>query len=198
MLVWIAVGVVALLVVAGLVAPTLTGDVINTIGFFGIFVSIYMFWRAARRGAWGAFVICGALSFAMLAGGKALIPDDVRARRDARHAAQGAALDARLAESDREDERRQRQRAARERRAQERSEQISKSLARQQMERMQGRLGDPIGPILEQMSIPAQRSRSGEDRMFTYTFRDGSRLILVARPQGGGRGLTLYYVDIEG
>jgi uncharacterized membrane protein len=197
MRIWIAVGAVALLVVAGLVAPTLTGDVINTIGFFGIFVSLYMLWRAVRRGAWGAFAICAAVSMSMFVGGAALIPDDVRARRDADHAARGAALDARLAESDREEERRQRRLAARERRERERSEQSSESLARRQMERMQGQLGDPIGPILEQMSMPAQRSQSGEDRTFTYTFRDGSRLILVARPQGDGQGLTLYYVDVQ-
>ena len=52
-------------------------------------------------------------------------------------------------------------------------------------------------PILAQMSMPAQRGRMGEDRTFTYEFADGSRLILAARPQGGGRGLILYYVDIQ-
>lgn len=71
------------------------------------------------------------------------------------------------------------------------------SMARQQMERIRGGLDDPIGPILAQMPMTAQRRRMGEDRTFTYTFGDGSRLILVARPQGGGRGLALYYVDIE-
>lgn len=35
-------------------------------------------------------------------------------------------------------------------------------------------------------------SRQGEDRLFTYTFDDGSGLVLVFRPPGGpGTGLVL-------
>ena len=73
------------------------------------------------------------------------------------------------------------------------------SMARQQMERMRGDLDDPIGPILEQMPSRAvlQRRQSGEDRIFTYTFGDGSRLILGARPSGNQTGLVLRYVDLE-
>ena len=77
----------------------------------------------------------------------------------------------------------------------------AESEARQQMSRVRGRvgLGDPIGPILEQMPSRAvlQRRQSGEDRIFTYMFGDGSRLILGARPGGDQTGLVLYFVDVE-
>ena len=78
-------------------------------------------------------------------------------------------------------------------------DQREESMARQQMSRVRGRvdLGDPIEPILAQIPMTAQRSRSGEDRIFTYMFGDGSRLILVARPSGNQTGLVLRYVDLE-
>lgn len=101
-----------------------------------------------------------------------------------------AAAERQQAERRRVEEER-RQRAARARRERD------GSMARQRAARIRGELDDPIGPILAQMSMTAQRGRMGEDRTFTYVFADGSRLILVARPQGGGRGLALRYVDIE-
>ena len=75
----------------------------------------------------------------------------------------------------------------------------AESEARQQMSRVRRRvgLGDPIEPILAQIPLTARRTRSGEDRTFTYTFGDGSRLILGARPSGNQTGLILYYVDVE-
>ena len=90
-----------------------------------------------------------------------------------------------------EEERRERQRAARERRERE------GSMARQQMERLQRELDNPIGPILERMPGIPQRGRMGDARTFTYTLRDGSRLILAARPRGSQTGLILHYVDVE-
>ena len=79
------------------------------------------------------------------------------------------------------------------------ADQRGESMARQQMSRVRGRvgLGDPIEPILAQIRMTAQRSRPGEDRIFTYTFGDGSRLILAARPSGNQTGLALYRVDLE-
>ena len=88
-------------------------------------------------------------------------------------------------------------RAARERAAERPAVRRGTSMARQQMERVQGALDAPIGPILAQIPLVPQRSQSGEDRTFTYTFGDGSRLILVARPSGNQTGLVLYYVDVE-
>ena len=73
------------------------------------------------------------------------------------------------------------------------------ALARSVAESIQGGLDTPMSRILPQMpdDVSPSRSRSGDLRIFTYRFRDGSRLILAAQPQGGGRGLALYYVDIE-
>ncbi len=73
------------------------------------------------------------------------------------------------------------------------------SLARSVASSIQGELDTPMSRVLPQMpdDVRPERSRSGEDRTFIYRFADGSRLILVARPLGGGRGLALYYVDIE-
>ena len=79
------------------------------------------------------------------------------------------------------------------------SGQREESIARQQMRLVRGRvgLGDPIGPMLAQIPSSPRRSQLGEDRTFTYTFGDGSRLILGARPGGDQAGLVLWYVDVE-
>ena len=73
------------------------------------------------------------------------------------------------------------------------------SLARSVASSIQGELDTPMNRVLAQMpdDVTPERSRSGEDRTFIYRFADGSRLTLVARPLGDGRGLALYYVDID-
>ena len=73
------------------------------------------------------------------------------------------------------------------------------SLARSVASAIQGELDTPMDRVLPQMpaDVSPERSRSGADRTFTYAFRDGSRLILAARPSGDGRGLALYFVDIQ-
>ena len=71
--------------------------------------------------------------------------------------------------------------------------------ARPYLSRIQGDLGTPMESILSQMPdgmIPT-RDRRGEDRVFTYTFGDGSEMILVFRPSGNQTGLELYMVDVR-
>ena len=75
----------------------------------------------------------------------------------------------------------------------------SESLAGAYLSEVQGGLDSPLEQILPQMPdglIPSRR-QSGDRRIFTYAFEDGSRMILTFRPRGGGRGLTLYTVDVE-
>ena len=73
------------------------------------------------------------------------------------------------------------------------------SEARQQLEGMRGDLDvTPMSEIFEQMpDMQPERSQSGQDRIFTYRFPDGSRLIFAARPRGGQTGLVLRYIDIQ-
>ena len=71
--------------------------------------------------------------------------------------------------------------------------------ARDVLSRIRGDLGSPMEDILSQMPdgmIP-ERRQSGENRMFTYTFGDGSRMILTFRPRETGWGLVLYTVQVE-
>ena len=73
------------------------------------------------------------------------------------------------------------------------------SQARAYLSEVQGELDSPLEQILPQMPddlIPSRR-QSGDRRIFAYAFEDGSRMILTFRPRGGGRGLTLYTVDVE-
>lgn len=45
-----------------------------------------------------------------------------------------------------------------------------------------------------------KREQKGQNRVFTYTFSDGSQIIATFRPRGGagsGQGLVLYMVDIR-
>ena len=53
--------------------------------------------------------------------------------------------------------------------------------------------------ILPQMpdDIIPERRQSGQDRIFTYPFEDGSSMILRFRPSGVGHGLSLYTVDVS-
>ena len=41
------------------------------------------------------------------------------------------------------------------------------------------------------------RDRHGEDRVFSYTFGDGSQMILAFRPRGDQSGLELSMVDVR-
>lgn len=92
-----------------------------------------------------------------------------------------------------------RQRATPQRRTAASMKRAGMSLARSVASFIQGELDTPMSRVLAQMpdDVSLERSRSGEDRTFVYTFTDGSRLTLVARPAGGRSGLALYYVDIE-
>jgi hypothetical protein len=56
--------------------------------------------------------------------------------------------------------------------------------------------------VMRQMpdNIPPQASRSGDNRVFTWLFPDGSNLKLTFRARGGegsGGGLVLYMVEAE-
>ncbi len=73
------------------------------------------------------------------------------------------------------------------------------SQAREYLSGVSGDLGAPMEEILTQMpdNIQPRRSRSGEDRIFIWTFPDRSEIELVFRPRGGGTGLVLYLVDVR-
>ena len=74
------------------------------------------------------------------------------------------------------------------------------SLARSVASAIQGGLDTPMDRVLAQMpdDVSPERSRSGADRLFTYSYSDGSKLVLSFRPreEGAQRGLVLYFVDI--
>ena len=73
------------------------------------------------------------------------------------------------------------------------------SQARAYLSRIRGDIGSPMESILSQMPddiIPSRR-QSGEQRIFTYEFDDGSQMILTFRPREAGRGLILYTVDVR-
>ena len=75
----------------------------------------------------------------------------------------------------------------------------SVSMAQATVNRVQGDLDSPLERILAQMPddvVPALR-QSGQDRIFTYTFADGSQLILTFRPGAPGEGLFLYTADVR-
>ena len=73
------------------------------------------------------------------------------------------------------------------------------SQAREYLSGVSGDLGAPMEEILTQMpdNIQPRRSRSGEDRIFIWTFPDRSEIELVFRPRGGRTGLVLYLVDVR-
>ena len=74
------------------------------------------------------------------------------------------------------------------------------SAARSWASRVQGGLGTPMQEIQLQLAdcgVSPALSRSGDLRMFTYTFADDSQLILAAEPRGAQTGLVLYFVDIQ-
>ena len=75
----------------------------------------------------------------------------------------------------------------------------SESMARAHVGRMTGGVDDSMGTILPQMPdglIPSRR-QSGDRRIFTYAFEDGSHMILTFRPRESGRGLVLYTAEVE-
>ena len=73
------------------------------------------------------------------------------------------------------------------------------SQARAYLSRIRGDIGSPMEEILSQMpdNIIPQRRRSGDQRIFTYTFGDESRMILSFVPRDAGTGLVLYFVDVR-
>ena len=75
----------------------------------------------------------------------------------------------------------------------------SGSMSRMWLGTIQGGLDSPMERILPQMpdDITPERRQSGQDRIFTYPFEDGSSIILTFRPSGAGQGLSLYTVDVR-
>ncbi|MCY4509455.1 MAG: hypothetical protein OXG35_21190 [Acidobacteria bacterium] len=73
------------------------------------------------------------------------------------------------------------------------------SMARATASRVQGGLDSPLERIMVQMpdDVVPTRRLSGQNRIFTYTFTDGSQLILTFRPGAPGEGLFLYTVDVR-
>lgn len=73
------------------------------------------------------------------------------------------------------------------------------SMARATASRVQGGLDSPLELIMVQMpdDVVPTRRLSGQNRIFTYTFTDGSQLILTFRPGAPGEGLFLYTVDVR-
>ena len=72
-------------------------------------------------------------------------------------------------------------------------------MARSTASRVQGGLDSPLELIMVQMpdDVVPTRRLSGQNRIFTYTFTDGSQLILTFRPGAPGEGLFLYTVDVR-
>ena len=64
---------------------------------------------------------------------------------------------------------------------------------------IRGGIGTSMESILSQMpdGMVPTRDRRGEDRVLTYTFGDGSEMILAFRPSGSQTGLELYMVDVR-
>ena len=71
--------------------------------------------------------------------------------------------------------------------------------ARPYLSRIRGGIGSPLVDVLSQMpdDMTPSIDLRGEDRVFTYTFGDGSEMILVFRPSGNQTGLELYMVDVR-
>ena len=72
-------------------------------------------------------------------------------------------------------------------------------MARLWLGTVQGGLDSPMEQILPQMpdDIFPERRQSGQDRIFTYGFEDGSQMVLTFRPREAGQGLILYTVDVR-
>ena len=64
---------------------------------------------------------------------------------------------------------------------------------------LESSIGNSVESVLRSMAgYEPSRSRSGEDRRFTYRFDDGSGLVLVFRPPGGaGSGLVLDDITVR-
>ena len=72
------------------------------------------------------------------------------------------------------------------------------SQAHTYLSRVQGGLDTPLEQVLAQMpNVIPERRMSGDRRIFTYTFDDGSRAVLTFRPRGSEQGLVLYTAEIE-
>ena len=71
--------------------------------------------------------------------------------------------------------------------------------ARPYLSRIRGGIGSPLVDVLSQMpdDMTPSIDLRGEDRIFTYTFGDGSEMILVFRRSGEQDGLELYMVDVR-
>ena len=76
---------------------------------------------------------------------------------------------------------------------------VSAQSARAYLSRIRGGIGSPLVDVLSQMpdDMTPDIDLRGEDRVFTYTFGDGSEMILVFRPSGNQTGLELYMVDVR-
>lgn len=75
------------------------------------------------------------------------------------------------------------------------------SMADLQLQEVEGELeATSLEQLMNQMQSQPRISRSGQNRIYTWTFEDGSLLEATFRPrgaEGSGEGLVLYRLDVR-